>query len=74
MEQQNLIARRRSSEDERKVIISLTRKGAALKDKARDVPKSLSEKILTGPFDREELKRMRESLDKLIVFLADHSE
>ena len=71
MEQQELLKRERSSEDERRVIISLTKKGRDLREKAREIPDALSCKILEGPFDREELVSLKKSLDKLTAFLAE---
>ncbi len=41
MEQQNLLVRKRSHEDEREVRVMLTDSGKALKDKARDIPFSM---------------------------------
>ncbi len=38
MEQEDLVVRKRSSEDERVVIVSLTEKGNGLKEKAKDIP------------------------------------
>ncbi|PNB37351.1 MarR family transcriptional regulator, partial [Pseudomonas sp. GW456-E7] len=38
MEQQGLITRKRSEEDERSVLISLTEDGESLKEKAADIP------------------------------------
>ncbi|MCM3015798.1 organic hydroperoxide resistance transcriptional regulator OhrR [Bacillus subtilis] len=41
MEQQGLITRKRSEEDERSVLISLTEDGALLKEKAVDIPETI---------------------------------
>src|SRR5881628_2432581 len=41
METADLIKRTRSTEDERQVLIALTAKGQALKEKARAVPRSI---------------------------------
>ena len=41
MEKEGYISRKRSPQDERTVIISLTKDGLKMKDKARDIPKKI---------------------------------
>jgi len=45
MEAAGLVARRRSESDERRVCVSLTPSGKALRDKARDVPTRMMERF-----------------------------
>jgi DNA-binding MarR family transcriptional regulator len=46
MEQQGIIKRVRSTEDERKVIVSLTSKGRQLQDKAISIPQQLTQQLI----------------------------
>lgn len=63
MEGNHLIERRRSLEDERSVIISLTKKGEGLQNKAECIPTRLLE---TMSMDRGQLKNLEQTLS---VFL-----
>ena len=49
MEQAGYVERRRSSEDERVVVITLTEKGRALQEKAKDVPGQVARCIALPP-------------------------
>lgn len=57
MEKEKIINRRRSSEDERKVEIFLTEKGAAIKEKAGSIPDSIFCKSGLTPDSYNELKK-----------------
>jgi DNA-binding MarR family transcriptional regulator len=48
LEKIGYIHRKRSSEDERKVLISLTKEGQALKNLASEIPPKIIEKIFGG--------------------------
>lgn len=63
MEGNHLIERRRSLEDERSVIISLTKKGEELQNKAECIPTRLLE---TMSIDKGQLKNLEQTLS---VFL-----
>jgi DNA-binding MarR family transcriptional regulator len=64
LEAQGLVARTRDPQDERRVVITLTDAGAALRDKAKAVPEQLFCK-LNMPL--EELGDLRERLKGLAV-------
>lgn len=64
LETQGLVARARDPQDERRVVVTLTEAGAALRDKARAVPEQLFCK-LNLPLD--ELGDLRERLKALAV-------
>ena len=66
LEGMNIVRREKSTEDERKVLISLTPKGEALKSKAAEIPIRLMEGINISP---EELIQLRDQLQKLIRLL-----
>lgn len=63
LEAKKMILRKRSKEDERSVIISLTHKGKKLKDKASEIPLRLLESI---DMSKEELIQMRTSMWKML--------
>ena len=58
LEIKGYISRVRDKEDERNVIISLTKKGEELKEKAVEVPKAMSEIIKLNQRDAETLYRI----------------
>ena len=63
MEGNGLIERRRSVEDERTVIISLTQKGEKLKEKAQCVPTKLLENL---SLDLKELENLNLTLSTIL--------
>lgn len=69
LEQKDLIARTRSKEDERTVIISLTGHGAKLKEKAVCVPQQMMAAIGDQAITEEEALAFRDTLWKLIGVL-----
>lgn len=66
MESQDLLSRKRSGKDERKVVISLTDKGKQLQEKALCIPTQLSAGLLESNLSLEELTTLREQLYQLI--------
>ncbi|MGE6754343.1 MarR family winged helix-turn-helix transcriptional regulator [Rossellomorea sp. NPDC071047] len=63
METNGLVERHRSVEDERSVVISLTKKGEAMKEKAACVPTRLLERL---EMDGEELERLDQTLTTIL--------
>ncbi|WRP06008.1 MarR family transcriptional regulator [Rossellomorea aquimaris] len=63
MESNGLVDRHRSVEDERSVVISLTKKGEAMKEKAACVPTRLIERL---EMDGEELERLDQTLTTIL--------
>jgi DNA-binding MarR family transcriptional regulator len=63
MEAAGLIARRRDPTDERRVLVTLTPRGAALRQKARRVPKALGDKLAMS---MQELERLRTQVTRLV--------
>lgn len=63
MENNGLIKRSRSEQDERTVLISLTNKGQLLKTEAKEIPSELFS--MTG-LDIEQMKNLQEQLSDLI--------
>ena len=66
LEEKGYVARRRSAEDERDLIVTITEKGEALKEKASDVPQQLSACVSLEPQKARDLYTLLyEVLDKL---------
>lgn len=63
MEKQGIINRVRPDDNERKLFISLTEKGEAMKEQALDVPKAMNGCI---DLPENELKELKRLLDKAI--------
>lgn len=58
MEAEGLVARKRSMEDERNLIVSLTEKGESLREKAIDIPSKIGSCINIGAEDALTLHRI----------------
>ncbi|MFG6494604.1 MarR family transcriptional regulator [Fictibacillus sp. UD] len=71
MESNGLVERKRSAEDERSVIISLTKKGEALKEKAECIPSQLVDNI---SMQKEELTQLNKTLTSMLDLLQKHSD
>ncbi|CAI6251962.1 DNA-binding MarR family transcriptional regulator [Bacillus subtilis] len=70
MEQQGLITRKRSEEDERSVLISLTENGESLKEKAADIPRTI---LGLSKQSGEDLKQLKSALYTLLETLHQKS-
>lgn len=73
LEQKELITRSRLADDERVVIISITKLGEELKDKAEDIPKKVRNNLSTAEFGDTELIEFRSKLVKLLNILQKQS-
>ncbi|MCA1201102.1 MarR family transcriptional regulator [Priestia flexa] len=69
MQEQGLVIRERSQEDERVVLVSLTEKGASLRDKACQIP---DEVFNMTDYSPEELANLKQMLHQLLN--AIHSQ
>ena len=58
MEAKGLIRRRRSEQDERSLIVSLTEEGTALRERALDVPHQMASCVRLEPEEAQELCRL----------------
>jgi MarR family transcriptional regulator, organic hydroperoxide resistance regulator len=74
LEAQGLVTRRRSGEDERKVIIALTPKGKKLQSRAAGIPAKLSEGLAGGSMGVNELTDLKGRLNKIIDYLTDKTD
>lgn len=70
MEQQGLIKRNRSAEDERKVFVQLTENGTNLQAKASPIPDELVRRLSESEINFDDLVKLKESLNSIISFLS----
>jgi DNA-binding MarR family transcriptional regulator len=70
MEQQGLVKRKRSREDERKVMIHLTENGRKLQEEASLIPEQLGGRLVAGDLKAKDLIRLKETLDSMIRLLS----
>ncbi len=73
MEVMELLERKQSETDQRKVIVTLTTKGKELQEKAAEIPFRLLQKMQIEPTELkiEELKNLKNQLNDLILLLKD---
>lgn len=69
METQSIITRRRSGNDERKVIVCLTAKGKEMKSSAALIPGELGSRIISDRIGIGELTALKNRLHELIDYL-----
>lgn len=62
LEQKGLITRQRDDKDERVLIVSITKEGDELKDKAVEIPVKMAGCVSLGPQDAAELYRLLHKL------------
>jgi DNA-binding MarR family transcriptional regulator len=70
MEKQGLVERRRSKEDERAVIVKLTKKGKSMHDAAAQIPHQLMEEVSSGDMSTEEVNNLKTTLCKWMDILS----
>ena len=66
MEKAGLITRTRGKEDTRQRIVSLTKQGKALYEKAQDIPENMRKAVMMPEKEMDEILQMIPQLDKLI--------
>lgn len=70
MESQSLLQRKRSEQDERTVIIKLTKKGNALKNEASEIPHNLLAAVSSENMSAEEVNQLKNTLCKWMDALS----
>ena len=70
MEIQGLLVRKRSAQDERKVMVSLSEKGQNLKLEAASIPLKLAENLLSEGFSLPEMLNLKQKLEEIIQVLS----
>ncbi len=71
MEQQGIVFRERSKEDERKVIVRLTANGKQLQNQAVKIPEQLANQLLKGELSVDDLIQLKNNLGAIIKILSD---
>ena len=66
MEKAKLVKRSKGKEDSRQRIVSLTKKGTALREQAKHIPECLSAEIVKKLGSADDIVRMVPVLDRLI--------
>lgn len=66
MERQGIVVRQRGKTDTRQRIVSLTEKGKALEQQAKDIPECLAGQICNKGLDAQQIMQIIPLLDKLI--------
>jgi DNA-binding MarR family transcriptional regulator len=74
LEQKGLISRRRSSKDERSVLVQLTETGAQLKAKAQEIPKTILASFNDSRLTEPEVLQFQKTLFKLVEILGERAE
>ncbi|WP_425420864.1 MarR family winged helix-turn-helix transcriptional regulator [Phaeodactylibacter xiamenensis] len=74
LEQKGLITRRRSPKDERSVLVQLTEPGAQLKNKAKEIPKTIIESFNDSRLTEPEVLQFQKTLFKLVEILSERAE
>ncbi|GGH66021.1 MarR family winged helix-turn-helix transcriptional regulator [Phaeocystidibacter marisrubri] len=74
MEQKGLIARVRSTADERKVNIVLTSKGLDLREKAECIPNEIVKQSNKSDVTLEEVMQLKETLNKMLRIWSEAEE
>ena len=74
MEKDGIIRRKRSGEDERKVIVQLTGKGRQMQEEAALIPEQLAARLIEGELMIDDLVRLKEMLDSMIRSLSKQTD
>jgi DNA-binding MarR family transcriptional regulator len=69
-----LLNRRRSSKDERSVVVQLTEKGKQLKSEARPIPEKLLNELLTENVQLSDVLQLKQMLNEWIKILSSKTE
>jgi MarR family transcriptional regulator, organic hydroperoxide resistance regulator len=73
MESEGILVRERSGNDERKVIVSLTKKGRKMKEKAASIPIRLVSGLDSEKFTIKEITELRNKLNLLIEIMKENA-
>ncbi len=74
LEQKKLLTRRRATEDERKVMVSLTEKGDELREQALSIPEQIVASFDDGEVTEAEIRQFQKTLWKLVRVLDEKVE
>jgi len=74
MEKLELLERNRSSQDERIVVIRLTKKGMQLKKQAMPIPEQLVKTLLTDNIKIDDVMQLKNMMNEWIKILAEQEK
>ena len=74
MEKAGVVKRTKGKEDSRQRIVSLTKKGIAMREQAKHIPECLSADIIKNEGSLEEIAQMIPTIDKLIKRLKQNNQ
>lgn len=74
MEKMDLLERKRSTDDERIVIVQLTKKGKQLKSQATPIPEKLLHKLLSENIELSDVLQLKEMLNHWINILSSKTQ
>ena len=72
LEQKDIIKRKRSTVDERAVIVSLTRKGKSLQQKAITIPQSIAKSFFSKEVTQIEISTLKKTMVKIVDVLNNN--
>jgi DNA-binding MarR family transcriptional regulator len=73
LEQKQLVSRTRSKEDERTVVIALSKSGKALKTQAQDIPHKIATSFKGDKLTKRDILVFQKTLFKLLEMLGEKS-
>jgi DNA-binding MarR family transcriptional regulator len=74
MEKMDILERTRSTEDERIVVVKLTKKGKQLKSQARPIPEKLLQELLSENIELSDVIQLKEMLSEWINVLSSKTQ
>ena len=74
MEKAGVVKRTKGKEDSRQRIVSLTKKGIAMREQAKHIPECLSADIIKSEGSVEEIAQLIPTIDKLIKRLKQNNQ
>ena len=74
MEKNDLLKRTRSKEDERTVLVSLTKKAQDIKQEAASIPQNLLNTLINDDVEISDVVLLKKTLDSWIEILSQDSE
>lgn len=74
MGKMGILERRRSTEDERIVVVQLTKKGKQLKSQARPIPEKLLNELISENIELSDVVQLKEMLNQWIEVLSNKTQ
>lgn len=74
MERDGLVVRTKGNVDGRQRMVSLTKKGRQLEDKAQDIPRCMAAQWTQPDLEEDDIAKLTETLDKMIHHQNPHTK